>query len=71
VSCCSGTDPACPCGAFQHPWIVANAPGLNALSVRSGDYVAYRHALLQTLDGENELSQRVGNTTTLLWRSSR
>jgi hypothetical protein len=68
VSCCSGNDPACPCGAFQHPWVIANVPGLSALSVRSGDYVAYRHALLQTLDDENELSQRVGNTTTLLWR---
>ncbi len=70
MSCCDGTNPACPCGAFVHPWVITNPPGLTSLAARSGDYVAYRHALLQALPGETELSRSDGTTTTQIWRPS-
>ena len=65
---CAGLDPACPCGTFVHPWVIENIPGLSVIAARSGDYEAYRHALLQSLPGETELSRTEGGITTLLWR---
>ena len=70
MSCGDGTDPACPCGVFIHPQVITNPPGLTKLAARSGDYLTYRHALLQVLPGETELSRSGGTTTTLLWRPS-
>ena len=45
----------CPCDTFVHPQIIFNAPGLPSLAYRVGDYVTFRHALLQARAGEVEL----------------
>ena len=45
----------CPCGPPAFPWTVANRPGLGSISYRVGDFAAFRQALLQPRDGENEL----------------
>lgn len=60
--------PVCPCGAALDPSVVFNPPGRNVIAYRAGDYTTLRHALLQALDGENELTQRVGDRIEQIWR---
>ena len=58
----------CSCGSFSHPLMIFNPPGQDFIAYRVGDYTAFRHALLQNLDGETELSSTSGGTTTQIWR---
>ena len=46
----------CPCDTFEHPRIIFNRPGLTQLTYRIGDYLSFRHALLQSRPGEVELA---------------
>jgi predicted phage baseplate assembly protein len=64
----SSTAPICPCGGFIHPAVVYNGPGLTKISYSPGDYLAFRHALLQALSDENELSRRSGGQLIPTWR---
>ena len=58
MSCCdSDTEAICPCATFAHPRVIFNPPGRDAIAYRVGDYTTFRHALLQALHGETELSQ--------------
>ncbi|MDO8586981.1 MAG: baseplate J/gp47 family protein [Armatimonadota bacterium] len=41
---------ACPCDTFIHPIAVSNKPGFSAIAYRTGDYAAFRQALLLPLD---------------------
>jgi hypothetical protein len=52
----SGTTPACPCGTVSFPEGICNPAGLPAIDFRIGDFVAFRHRLLQSLPNETELS---------------
>jgi len=53
---CTGTGTsACPCGTVTFPQVICNPPGLSMIPYRIGDYVAFRHRLLQALPGETEL----------------
>ncbi len=47
---------ACPCGTVAFPLAICNTPGMNTIPYRIGDYVAFRHRLLQALPGETELT---------------
>jgi hypothetical protein len=58
----------CPCGAFVHPAVIYNQPGLNAIAYRVGDYTAFRRALLQAGKGETQLSRTVNGQTVQIWR---
>ena len=66
----SNGTPICPCGAFQYPAVIFNPAGLSTISYRVGDYTAFRHALLQALPGESELTENVAGTLVQLWRPS-
>ncbi len=57
MSCITPQTGACPCGTPTFPVDICNAPGLPALTYRVGDYLAFRHRLLQALPGERELTQ--------------
>jgi hypothetical protein len=46
----------CPCDTFVHPQIIFNPPGRTLLTYRVGDYLTFRHALLQARAGESELA---------------
>ena len=55
---CTGTGSSgCPCGTVTFPQVICNPPGLSTFPYRIGDYVAFRHRLLQSLPGETELTQ--------------
>jgi Baseplate J-like protein len=45
----------CPCDTFIHPQIITNPPGQTHISYSIGNYLTFRHALLQSLPGEVEL----------------
>ncbi len=62
------TAPICPCGAILSPSVVFNPPGRSVIAYRSGDYTGFRHALLQALDGEHELTQRIDGRIEQIWR---
>lgn len=47
--------PICPCDRFEHPKIISNPPGRDTLAYRTGDYIAFREALLLSLEGETQL----------------
>jgi len=49
--------PICPCEGFNHPAVLFNPPGRDAIAYRGGDYITFRRALLQSLDNETELTQ--------------
>ena len=66
----SNGTPICPCGAFQYPAVIFNPAGLSTITYRVGDYTAFRHALLQALPGESELTENVAGTLVQLWRPS-
>jgi len=51
------TAPACPCGVFSHPRIIANPPGRASIGYRVGDYTAFRHALLLSRPDETALAE--------------
>jgi hypothetical protein len=52
---CTTPSAACPCGTVTFPQVICNSPNLSALPYRIGDYLAFRHNLLQALPGETEL----------------
>ena len=58
----------CPCDTVVHPWVIFNPPGQPGIAYRSGDYAAFRHALLRALPGESELTQTVDGQTIQVWR---
>jgi hypothetical protein len=66
----SNGTPICPCGAFQYPAVIFNPAGLSTIAYRVGDYTAFRHALLQALPGESELTENLAGTIVQLWRPS-
>ena len=66
----SNGTPICSCGAFQYPAVIFNPAGLSTITYRVGDYTAFRHALLQALPGESELTENVAGTLVQLWRPS-
>src|SRR5262245_38507727 len=51
--------PICPCGTILFPQAIYNPPGLSTIAYRPGDYIGFRHALLQSLSRETELTQQV------------
>jgi hypothetical protein len=55
MSCLDTGASACPCGTVSFPLAICNPPGLPTLPYRIGDFVAFRHRLLQALPGETEL----------------
>jgi hypothetical protein len=55
MSCTATATSACPCGTVTFPQVICNPPGLSTIPYRIGDYVAFRHRLLQALPGETEL----------------
>jgi hypothetical protein len=57
MSCIAPQTSACPCGTPAFPVDICNAPGLPAIAYRAGDYLAFRHRLLQALPGEQELTE--------------
>jgi hypothetical protein len=58
MTCISAQGGACSCGCTAaFPQAICNAPGLPAISYRVGDYLAFRHRLLQSLPGEQELTE--------------
>lgn len=58
MSCISAQGGACSCGCMAaFPQMICNPPGLPAISYRVGDYLAFRHRLLQSLPGEQELTE--------------
>jgi hypothetical protein len=65
---CVNIESICPCGLFVHPRVIFNPPGRNVIAYRWGDYTTFRHALLQALDGETELTQRIGDQVIQIWR---
>ena len=58
----------CTCGLFVHPRVISNAPGLDVISYRAGDYTTFRHALLLARPGETELSRVEGGKTVQIWQ---
>jgi len=68
MSCCNPNTSICPCGTFVHPTVIFNPPGQNIIAYRVGDYTSFRHALLQSLPGETELSSTQEGVTTQIWR---
>jgi hypothetical protein len=60
--------PICPCGAIVHPTVVFNPPARNVIAYRAGDYTTFRHALLQPLDDETELTERIDGRLLQIWR---
>src|SRR5260370_7681273 len=60
--------PICPCGAIVHPIVVFNPPGRSIIAYRAGDYTTFRHALLQPLDDETELTERIDGRLLQIWR---
>ena len=68
MSCCSPNTSICPCGTFVHPTVIFNPPGQNIIAYRVGDFTSFRHALLQSLPGETELSSTQEGVTTQIWR---
>ena len=62
------TTSLCPCGTVVHPRVIFNPPGQPGIAYRSGDYAAFRHALLRALPGETELTQTVNGQTVQVWR---
>jgi hypothetical protein len=60
--------PICPCGAIVHPTVVFNPPGRSIIAYRAGDYTTFRHALLQPLDDETELTERIDGRLLQIWR---
>ena len=51
----SAANAACPCGTVVFPWVICNPDSLSTIAYRSGDYLAFRHRLLQALPGETQL----------------
>jgi predicted phage baseplate assembly protein len=51
----SEANAACPCGTVVFPWVICNPDSLSTIAYRSGDYLAFRHRLLQALPGETQL----------------
>lgn len=47
--------PICPCEIPHHPRAISNAPGLDVIRYRAGDYLSFRDALLRGSAGEVEL----------------
>ena len=68
MSCCTSNTSICPCGAIVHPTVIFNPPGQNIIAYRVGDFTSFRHALLQSLPGETELSSTQEGVTTQIWR---
>src|SRR6516162_4222085 len=68
MSCGTNTSAICPCGTVVHPIVIFNPPGLDAIAYRAGDYTAFRHALLQALNGERELTQPIDDRVQRIWR---
>jgi hypothetical protein len=64
----SNSTPICPCGAFVFPTVIFNPGRLSTFAYRVGDYTAFRHALLQALPGENELSEIIAGKLVQIWR---
>jgi hypothetical protein len=65
----AGTTPICPCGTIVFPQVIYNPPGLRAIAYRLGDYIGFRHALLQALPGETELTIQEGDRQVVqTWR---
>ena len=60
--------PVCPCGTPIFPQVIYNPPGLSAIAYRLGDYIDFRHALLQALPGETELTQQIDGQVVQVWR---
>jgi hypothetical protein len=60
--------PICPCGTIVHPTVVFNPPGRSIIAYRAGDYTTFRHALLQPLEDETELTQRIDGRLLQIWR---
>jgi hypothetical protein len=60
--------PICPCGTIMFPQAVYNPPALSAISYRPGDYIGFRHALLQALPGEEELTELSNGQVVQIWR---
>jgi hypothetical protein len=60
--------PNCPCEAIVHPTIVFNPPGRSIIAYRTGDYTTFRHALLQPLEDESELTEHVDGRLLQIWR---
>jgi hypothetical protein len=50
------TPAICPCDVFVHPATIINPPGLGSVKYRSGDFLTFRRALLQSLLGEESLT---------------
>src|SRR5437773_8855764 len=48
-------EPICPCEGFEHPKLIFNLPGREAIEYRVGNFTAFRHALLLARPGEIEL----------------
>jgi hypothetical protein len=57
MSCIAPAASPCPCGTPEFPAQICNPPGLPAIAYRAGDYLAFRHRLLQPLPAEQELTQ--------------
>jgi hypothetical protein len=70
MSCITSTSPICPCGTVVHPSVIFNPPGRDVIAYRAGDYTGFRHALLQALKGEQELTQLIGDRVKQIWRPS-
>lgn len=45
----------CPCDSVIHPRPIFNPPGLAAIAYRGGDWISFRHALLQPLHDQRTL----------------
>jgi predicted phage baseplate assembly protein len=52
----SPNDSVCPCETPDFPLEICNLPNLPAIHYRTGDFLAFRYALLQPLDNETALS---------------
>ena len=53
----SNDDTSCPCDAFIHPRSMHNAPGLDEITYRVGEYATFREALLRALPNEQALAK--------------
>jgi hypothetical protein len=56
MTCAPPTESVCPCGEPEFPVEICNPPNLPAISYRAGDYLAFRHRLLQQLPDETALT---------------
>src|SRR5262249_37233032 len=50
--------------------VIFNPPARDLIAYRDGDFATFRHALLRALDGEEELSERIGDGVAQIWRPS-